>query len=154
MSFGSSGLKVLMFGRDLLLLGCSLLVFSVSFAIPSGWYRAQKPPKAGNTKKQRKNYKLPHPGLGPANTKKFQKKCKNGLKIVLSICKNRLCAVSAKDGRASKTGSRGARQIAMQSSFCTHALEVLSQVGRRTTSSCCRLVDQGCKLHPLTLLLR
>ena len=28
---------------------------------------------------------------------------------VLSICKNRLCAVSAKDGRASKTGSRGAR---------------------------------------------
>ena len=38
----------------------------------------------------------------------------------------------------------------MQSSFCTHALGVLSQVGRRTTSSCCRLVDQGCKLHPLT----
>ena len=47
-----------------------------------------------------------------------------------------------------------ARQITMQSSFCTHALGVLSQVGRRTTSSCCRLVDQGCKLHPLTLLLR
>ena len=41
--------------------------------------------------------------------------------------------------------------VATQSSFCTHALGVLSQVGRRTTSSCCRLVDQGCKLHPLTL---
>ena len=33
----------------------------------------------------------------------------------------------------------------MQSSFCTRALGVLSQIGRHMTSSCCRLVDQGVK---------
>ena len=43
---------------------CSLL------AIPSGSYRAQKPPKARNTKKLRENHKIPHPGLIPKNTKK------------------------------------------------------------------------------------
>ena len=41
--------------------------------IPSSWYRAQKPLKPGNTKKIRKNYKIPHPGSGPEYTKKYRK---------------------------------------------------------------------------------
>ena len=50
-------------------------VFSATgFAIRSGSYRAQKPPKAGNTKKIRKKYQIPHPGWDPENTKKITKK--------------------------------------------------------------------------------
>ena len=54
---------------------CHLSRFKINLrvAIPSGSYRAQKPPKAGNTKKIRKNYKVPHPGLGHANTKNYRK---------------------------------------------------------------------------------
>ena len=39
----------------------------------------------------------------------------------------------------------------MQSSFCTHALGVLSQVGHWITATCWRSNNQGCKLHPLTM---
>ena len=43
-----------------------------------GLVQGTKPPKAGNTKKLRKKYKIPHPGSGPENTKKLPKKYKNG----------------------------------------------------------------------------
>ena len=42
------------------------------------------------------------------------------------------------------------REDAKQSSFCTRALGVLSQIGRWSTSTCYRYTVQGCKLHPLT----
>ena len=52
-------------------------------AIPPSWYRAQKHLKPGNTKKKTrksrnspptKSHEIPHPGSGPENTKKIQKK--------------------------------------------------------------------------------
>ena len=55
------------------------------FVIPSGSYRAQKPTKAGNTKKIQKNYKIPHPELGPENTEKLPRKYKNGPKMTIFV---------------------------------------------------------------------
>ena len=54
-------------------------------AIPLGSYRAQKPTKAGNPKKIRKNYKIPHPELGPENTEKLPRKYKNGPKMTIFV---------------------------------------------------------------------
>ena len=50
------------------------------FATLRAWYRLQKPLNPENTKKLRKKYKIPLPGLGPENTKKLPKKYKNGPK--------------------------------------------------------------------------
>ena len=55
---------------------------NINITFPRSWYRAQKPLKPGNTKKIRKicakKYEIPHPGSGPENTKKIQKKYENG----------------------------------------------------------------------------
>ena len=53
-----------------------LMLFRYRIAILPGWYRAEKPLDPGNTKKLRKKYKIPHPGLAPENTKKIPKNTK------------------------------------------------------------------------------
>ena len=49
-----------------------------SLVILRSWYKAQKPLKPGNAKKIRKNDVISHPGSGPKNAKKIQKKYENG----------------------------------------------------------------------------
>ena len=66
----------------------AIFLICESFLAPDLQFRRartghKKPPKAGNTKKIRKNYKIPHPGLGPENTKKLPKKCKNGPRMTI-----------------------------------------------------------------------
>ena len=50
--------------------------FHPTIAIPSGSYRAQKPPKAGNTRKnyEKKLQNPPHPGWAPKIRKNYRKK--------------------------------------------------------------------------------
>ena len=52
--------------------------FQTLFAIPSGSYRAQKPPKAGNTKNIRKKLQSPPPWVGPRKYEKITEKIQNG----------------------------------------------------------------------------
>ena len=72
-----------------------------------------------------------------------------GLIFVLSICNNRLCAVSAKGDRTSKTGGMVRKRSLCSLPFALVPLWSLSQKGHWSTSTCYRLLAQGRKVASL-----